>query len=1067
MIDILNESYIPINIIYKKQALTIYLAIHIDRMYININSLCTQNLTTDRWKRGKNTKELIKNLIITEQHFKPLLKEKNKGTWIIDSLLENFGNWLGLKLWNQQQFGLFLKTHLRKFYSEQKKKINIFFTRILGKRLRATNTLPSLPSLFINLSDIAKIYKKDLRTWKKTIKYKKYILNFPKHCLSGNSFTDELGIRTTWASPLLALDYVEYVDKNNSPYKIPIIAFINQHTQPTQPIILPEQGDKQPVQVDKQPTQPTILPKQGDKQPTILPEQGDKQPIILPEQGDKQPKPLTIHVEHKSSNIEIMDKQIINRKLTLPNGQILLIPMRKDGYINATALCKAGGKLFGDYKRTKETTAYLQVLKRIMDIPIINLIETKTGQHGGSWVHRKVAIHLAQWISPEFNVQVTNWVDWGDKPQIKKPSLPLKHLLLCDNYRVECRVEDGYINVTNLCKAGDKLFKNWKKNNKTKAFLTVLSSSVLIRTDLLIKTITNGLNENRSTWVHPQVAINIAQWISPEFDIQVSNWVYELALRAEQTEISTMVLEGDRHHIVETKEEKNPVKKLKLMNLTKDDFKGCRVTPDGMFSVYDVISKFKGCNTNDSTKYYKRIEVTTNCTDLKKYKFSGRGQRNTPIAPFNVLLQILSQLSGKQAKALRAEQAEISTMVLEGDREQVTSIMDNRHPIVENKEEKNPVKKLKLMNLTKDDFKGCRVTPDGMFSVYDVISKFKGCTSEVSRKIYNRFILSEIGTICSDLGKYKFSGRGQRNIPVAPFNVLLQILSQLSGKQAKALRAEQAEISTRAIVGDKELEEAVRDQREKVSDVDRKVLMKGLDARFKRRLGLNTQSYERKDVVYSLEFEPDKDVDINWENAEDEGRRYYKFGVTSDINSRLRKHESDREFTRVRLDKCFIYNSGYNTSRGEKKMKRILDDMDIRIKYGKKNECFVATDDELKIVYKQMCDHRKSFTMIDENIKVPTSHGELGKYKIDSDERVQKHKQLLEERVELKKHKQLLEERVQKHKQLLDERVELKKHKQLLEERVQKQKHDTYIKLFESGKIVFDELEKLLKLLKL
>jgi hypothetical protein len=46
--------------------------------------------------------------------------------------------------------------------------------------------------------------------------------------------------------------------------------------------------------------------------------------------------------------------------------------------------------------------------------------------------------------------------------------------------------------------------------------------------DLLIKTITTGVNENRGTWVHPQVAINIAQWISPQFDVKVSAWVYEI-----------------------------------------------------------------------------------------------------------------------------------------------------------------------------------------------------------------------------------------------------------------------------------------------------------------------------------------------------------------------------------------------------------------------------------------------------------------------------------------------------------------------------------------------------------
>ena len=36
--------------------------------------------------------------------------------------------------------------------------------------------------------------------------------------------------------------------------------------------------------------------------------------------------------------------------------------------------------------------------------------------------------------------------------------------------------------------------------------------------------------KNRKTWVHPQVAINIAQWISPEFDVQVSKWIFELMI---------------------------------------------------------------------------------------------------------------------------------------------------------------------------------------------------------------------------------------------------------------------------------------------------------------------------------------------------------------------------------------------------------------------------------------------------------------------------------------------------------------------------------------------------------
>ncbi len=50
---------------------------------------------------------------------------------------------------------------------------------------------------------------------------------------------------------------------------------------------------------------------------------------------------------------------------------------------------------------------------------------------------------------------------------------------------------------------------------------------VNINTNDLIK-YKSGSNSERATWVHPQVAINIAQWISPEFDVKVSGWVYEI-----------------------------------------------------------------------------------------------------------------------------------------------------------------------------------------------------------------------------------------------------------------------------------------------------------------------------------------------------------------------------------------------------------------------------------------------------------------------------------------------------------------------------------------------------------
>lgn len=99
-----------------------------------------------------------------------------------------------------------------------------------------------------------------------------------------------------------------------------------------------------------------------------------------------------------------------NNSLVLNN--ITIISRSEDGYINATELCKAGKKRLEHYKENKQTQEYLQVLSSVTGIPITKLIEVKQGGvNQGTWVHRKVAIHLAQWISADFSVKVSSWIE--------------------------------------------------------------------------------------------------------------------------------------------------------------------------------------------------------------------------------------------------------------------------------------------------------------------------------------------------------------------------------------------------------------------------------------------------------------------------------------------------------------------------------------------------------------------------------------------------------------------------------------------------------------------------------
>lgn len=109
---------------------------------------------------------------------------------------------------------------------------------------------------------------------------------------------------------------------------------------------------------------------------------------------------------------------------------IIIHQRPKDGYINATAMCKAAGKKWFDYKRQTTTQPFLDELSGATGIPASELIQSLSGGHPhlqGTWAHPRVAIHLAQWLSPEFAVQVSGWVfDWmsGNAPAAARPELP-------------------------------------------------------------------------------------------------------------------------------------------------------------------------------------------------------------------------------------------------------------------------------------------------------------------------------------------------------------------------------------------------------------------------------------------------------------------------------------------------------------------------------------------------------------------------------------------------------------------------------------------------------------------
>ena len=110
------------------------------------------------------------------------------------------------------------------------------------------------------------------------------------------------------------------------------------------------------------------------------------------------------------------------------------------------------------------------------------------------------------------------------------------------------RKEDGFINATAMCTACDKELKFWLHNKETLELFIELAKDLGINSNVGINptstarlstteyvelfpqliTLKKGSPKNGGgTYLHPDLAIQLAQWCSPRFAIQVSRWVKE------------------------------------------------------------------------------------------------------------------------------------------------------------------------------------------------------------------------------------------------------------------------------------------------------------------------------------------------------------------------------------------------------------------------------------------------------------------------------------------------------------------------------------------------------------
>lgn len=101
--------------------------------------------------------------------------------------------------------------------------------------------------------------------------------------------------------------------------------------------------------------------------------------------------------------------------------------------------------------------------------------------------------------------------------------------LIINGINVSSRIEDGFINATSLCKAGGKKFNDWNRLESTKELIKTLEQLKILETGIpAFKSVDILKGKNSGSWIHPDLAVQLAQWISPKFALQVSRWVREI-----------------------------------------------------------------------------------------------------------------------------------------------------------------------------------------------------------------------------------------------------------------------------------------------------------------------------------------------------------------------------------------------------------------------------------------------------------------------------------------------------------------------------------------------------------
>ena len=114
------------------------------------------------------------------------------------------------------------------------------------------------------------------------------------------------------------------------------------------------------------------------------------------------------------------------------------------GWTNATEAATRFGRLPHEWLRLPDTVAYLEALERTCGkIPYVKTSRARADRGGGTWLHPKLAVAFARWLSPDFAVWCDMQIDAllrgdGSHWATARREATLGHRAICDAVALNC-----------------------------------------------------------------------------------------------------------------------------------------------------------------------------------------------------------------------------------------------------------------------------------------------------------------------------------------------------------------------------------------------------------------------------------------------------------------------------------------------------------------------------------------------------------------------------------------------------------------------------------------------------